>query len=349
MKKKEKLTPDFIQIPYQLIGDKTLAPIDRLVYGAVYFYSKMRGERCYATNAAIASLLASTSKTISRSLQKLEDRRYIMRGFSDPDTKVNRVEIIPLVAMGRLNTRAFNTPNRGVTGQSISTPNGVGSTPNGVSKYPKQGTPILEVEMGSTEDETALYQDILDDSTPSGGTPNGISNREGIENIIENSNKEQSFDPPGRVDLVSDSVAILEESSGSKINDAIALFLPYFPGDFVGKSSAFAKPPTRKAVEALLKRYSLDDLKILLQKYDSKKTDKFRPEAGTVYEFCTHKLAKIESFLGKSAGGLWAHRAISTPEQAKVREGQYQKVIDESREKTRKAKEDWLKDHPEEA
>lgn len=344
MKKKEKLTPDFIQIPYQLIGDSTLAPIDRLVYGAIYFYSKMRGERCFATNVSIAQLLSSTPKTVSRSLQKLEDRRYIMRGFSDPDTKVNRVEIIPLVAMGRLNTRTPSTPNRGVSGQKDSTPNGVASTPNGVSKYPKQGTPKTGVETDHFDEETALNIDENDLSTPSRGTPNGISNRDSIENIIENSDREQRFDPSGRDDSEgsSDSVTI-----GQKVNDAIALFLPIFPGDFTGKSSAFAKQPTRRAVEALLKRYSVDEIKTLIKKYDDKRADRFRPEAGTVYEFCTFKLAKIEAYLQKE-GALWAQKSISTPAQRADSDKMINEIIEKGREKTRKAKEQWLIDHPEE-
>ena len=345
MIKKEQLTPDFIQIPYQLIKDKTLAPLDRLVYGAVYFYSKMRGERCFATNAAIASLLASTSKTVSRSLQKLEDRRYIMRGFSDPDTKVNRVEIIPLVAMGKLNTRSLNTLNRVVTGQTNTTPDGVPSTPIRVSKYPKQSTPKSAVILSSKEEEMADLEDIFNVTPPSRGTPGGISNREGIENIIENKDRELQFSPSGSDDLVLDLETKSDEQIGKNINIAIALFAPYFPGDFAGKSSAFAKKPTREAVKALLKRYSLETLADLLRKYDAKKTDKFRPEAGTVYEFCTYKLAKIESFLQKD-GALWAQRSISTPEQSKVRDEQYQKIIEAGREKSRKAKEEWAKDHP---
>ena len=345
MKKKEQLTPDFNQIPYQLIGDKTLAPIDRLVYGAIYFYSKMRGERCYATNATIAKLLMSTTKTVSRALQKLEDRRYIMRGFSDPDTKVNRVEIIPLVAMGRLNTRTSSTLNRGVTGQKDSTPISVPSTPIRVSKSPKQGTHKNGATFGSKEEEMADLEEIFDDTPLSRGTPNGTGNRESIENIIENKDREQSFDPSDRDDIGLDSVTISEDTIGKDVNDAIALFLPYFPGDFVGKSSAFAKKPTRKAVEALLKRYSLDELKELLRKYDAKRTDKFRPEAGTVYEFATFKLAKIESFLQKD-GSLWAQRSISTPEQRADSDMLINKKLEAGRERMRLAKEEWTKDHP---
>jgi hypothetical protein len=134
-------------------------------------------------------------------------------------------------------------------------------------------------------------------------------------------------------------------SLGTLVNEAIALFLPILPGDFIGAKTAFAKPPTREAVSALLERYSLDELKDLINKYAAGKTDRYRPEAGTVYEFCTIKLSKIEAYVSKSAGGLWAHRSISTPEQSKVRDEQYQQVIDRGREEDRLAREKWEKEH----
>lgn len=195
-------------------------------------------------------------------------------------------------------------------------------------------TPLMTHQ--SSDSDTSLPPSSSDNDTPNKTIQN-------TDNTVDT-----AIDPPGQDDLVhvSDSKTIGEEKeSGPTINDAIALFLPYFPGDFVGKSSAFAKKPTRRAVEALLKRYSLDELKELLRKYDAKKTEKFRPEAGTVYEFCTFKLAKIESYLQKD-GALWAQRSISTPEQRADSDTLIQKKLEAGRERTRKAKEEWLKDHP---
>lgn len=138
-------------------------------------------------------------------------------------------------------------------------------------------------------------------------------------------------------------------SPDPRINDAIALFLQILPGDFIGAKTAFAKPPTREAVGVLLKRYSLDALQDMIQKYDAGKSDEYRPGVGTVYEFCTSKLAKVEAYVSKSqSGGLWAHRSISTPEQSKVRDEQYQKKMDTVLEDQKKSKEEWLKEHPEE-
>lgn len=187
---------------------------------------------------------------------------------------------------------------------------------------------------------------INDTSLPLISTINDTSNIRQDQNTDNTVDKSKDFAPSGQNDFGPGPITISEDSIGKKVNDAIALFLPYFPGDFTGKSSAFAKKPTRSAVEALLKRYSLDELKELLRKYDTKKTDKFRPEAGTVYEFCTSKLAKIESYLSKSAGNLWAQRSISTPEQRADSDMLIAKILEKGREKTRLAKEEWEREHP---
>lgn len=347
-KDKNKKVPDYIQIPYQLIADKTLAPIDRLVYGAVYFYSKMRGEKCFATNTTIAQLLLSTPKTVSRALQNLEDRRYIIRDYSDPDTKKNRTEIIPTIAMGRLSNIKYNVPPNGVSKNKFTdTPNGVTVTPNGVSGSPKWGNPINAIKKGVEEDKSEQIQGEMEPLGVLGVTPNGGESNRCIEKNIEIIN----VDPDGsgpflKEPLVELNGKDLERSPGAIVNDAIALFLPIFPGDFIGAKTAFVKIPTRQAVESLLARYSMDEIKELIRKYDEGKSNPYRPETGTVWEFCGPKLAKVEAFVAKSAGNLWAHRSISTPEEAKVRDAQYRAVAERARERSRKAKEEWDKTHP---
>ena len=346
MKKIEK-TPDFIQIPYQLIGDRTLSPIDRLVYGAVYFYSKMSGERCFASNTVIARLLLSTPKTVSRALQKLEDRRYIIRDFSDPSTKVNRTEIIPLVAMGKLYlNKSKTTPNGGVTTQNDSTPNGVPSTPNSVPKYPKRGTGKKAPKSRVLDEDIEDISHIFDTTTPNGGTPNGGEIEKGIENNIENKDKELIILSGLSDDLVPNSDTNPNgKNKDPAVNDAIALFLVAFPGDFIGKRTAFAKPPTREAVEALMGRYTLDQIRELIRKYDAGKTDPYRPQVGTVYEFCSSKLAKVEAYVAKT-GGLWAQKSISTPEQRADSDMLIKRKVDAIRERQRLNKEAWELEHP---
>ncbi|MDO8451956.1 MAG: hypothetical protein Q7S76_03745 [bacterium] len=214
-------------------------------------------------------------------------------------------------------------------------PSDVSEVTHPVRSIINETSPAPEMTHQSSDSDTSLPLSSSDNDT-SNKTRQNTDNTE-----------DKAIVPSGPDEIGSDSVTNTnsEDTIGKNVNDAIALFLPYFPGDFVGKSSAFAKKPTRRAVEALLKRYSLDELKELLRKYDSKKTDKFRPEAGTVYEFCTFKLAKIESFLQKD-GALWAQRSISTPEQRADSDSLINKKLEAGRERMRKAKEEWTKDHP---
>jgi len=137
----------------------------------------------------------------------------------------------------------------------------------------------------------------------------------------------------------------IEDVPEKEVSDGIALFLPVFPDQFTTKNP-FAVMPNRMAVKKVLMRLTLDELKDIITKYVSKKDDKFRPEAATIATFCNFKLDRIEAYVSKSAGGLWAHRSISTPEQAKVRDLQYQEVIDKVEQKTRLAKEKWAREHP---
>jgi len=328
-KRKEELKiPDYIQIPCQLIRDKSLSPIDRLTYGAIYYYSKMRGERCFATNTTISKLLLSTPKTICRSLQKLEDRRYILRSFSDPETKKNRTEIIPLIAMGRLpiNKSPKVPPNGGIEGQMDVPPNGGTVPPNGGTGTPKQryGVP-----------------------------PNGRV----IENIEENKieNKEPLQSPPSGNDLpgrFTDRLKSyqkgipLEQITETMVSEAIGLFLPVLP-DFFVTHKPFAMKPTRDMVKKILLVYTLDELKEIIEKYNMRKTDKFRPgnKAKTIYSFCL-ELDRIKTYLGQSAGGLWAQRPISTPTQRADSDELIKQRLEIMREKQRKNKEEWEKNHP---
>lgn len=96
--KKEISFPDFIQIPYQVAFDKNLQPIDQKLYGIIYWFSKMKAEKCIASNMRLGELCQTDGKsTIPNSLVRLEERGYIKRLFKDK-AKRNRSEIIPLVS-----------------------------------------------------------------------------------------------------------------------------------------------------------------------------------------------------------------------------------------------------------
>lgn len=132
----------------------------------------------------------------------------------------------------------------------------------------------------SAEDEYVDYSEEESSITP-------ISNRdysyeEHSSNITNNKNN----------------ITITDQGK-NPLNKTIALFNIIVPGDFVGKSNAYSKLPTREAVFALLNRYSHEQIKELVEAYAATEGQEYRPSVGTVYEFCTYKLAKIESFLKK--------------------------------------------------
>lgn len=91
--------PDFILIPYQLIADKNIEPIAEKLYGVIYWYAKMKLEKCFVSNVVLAEFLNTTPRTIQNSLDSLEKAGYIQRLFKDKSRR-HRSEIIPLITFG---------------------------------------------------------------------------------------------------------------------------------------------------------------------------------------------------------------------------------------------------------
>lgn len=139
--------------------------------------------------------------------------------------------------------------------------------------------------------------------------------------------------------------ASIKDVPSQEVVEGISLFLTVFPGEFMTKNP-FAALPKRNAVAGVLMRLTLPELKAIVERYQELKTDRFRPEAGTIYDFCSVKFDRIEAFVGKSAGNLWAQKSIDTPDSERVRKEQYANKIFKSREKVRLAKEEWERNHP---
>ena len=96
--------PDFLIIPHQLILDKNLQPLDRILYGAIYWLVRLKNERCSAPNKTLKEICGcKTNRAISNSLENLEKNGYILRRYFD-DKKKKRDEIIPLVVFERVGT-----------------------------------------------------------------------------------------------------------------------------------------------------------------------------------------------------------------------------------------------------
>jgi hypothetical protein len=94
MKNKELQLPDFIQIPRQIMEDQTLSQLDWSVYGLIYWYSKLKLQKCILSNSSFAKLTNTQPRSIQRSLVRLEDAGYICCEYNEKKTER---EIHPLV------------------------------------------------------------------------------------------------------------------------------------------------------------------------------------------------------------------------------------------------------------
>lgn len=90
--------PDFLVIPSAIIGDDGLQPLDGYVYGVVYWYTKLKLEKCIASNKDLATRLGASVSGIANSLSRLNKRGYIQVVM---DENNHRLEIIPLVTMAK--------------------------------------------------------------------------------------------------------------------------------------------------------------------------------------------------------------------------------------------------------
>ena len=95
--------PDFLMIPFQLIRDKKLEQVDRLLYGVIYWFEHLKDGRCFASNVTLAQLLGTTPRVVQNSLTNLEQAGYIERVYKDA-AKRNRMEIRSMIAFRKVSS-----------------------------------------------------------------------------------------------------------------------------------------------------------------------------------------------------------------------------------------------------
>ena len=93
--RKKMTRPAFIQIPTPLITDKGLMPLDSIVFGYVWWLSRLGEKGCIASNKTIAELCGASSGSIRNSLTRLDRQGHIHREFED-EIRQKRLKIIPL-------------------------------------------------------------------------------------------------------------------------------------------------------------------------------------------------------------------------------------------------------------
>ena len=86
-------------IPYQLLEDERVKPLEEKLYGFIYWFTRLKNERCTASNDVFADLLKTTPAVVQNCLTNLERRGYIKRVFKDRNRRI-RDEIIPLIDFG---------------------------------------------------------------------------------------------------------------------------------------------------------------------------------------------------------------------------------------------------------
>ena len=111
-----KKNPDFIIIPHQLILNENLQPLDRILYGVIYWLVHLKGEKCTASNSTLRELCGVKNKlSIANSLSRLEKNGYILRRFF---SEKQREEIIPLITFKGVSSnddRVSSNDDRGVS------------------------------------------------------------------------------------------------------------------------------------------------------------------------------------------------------------------------------------------
>lgn len=133
--------PDFIIIPYPLLEDKEITLIDERLYGMIYWFTKLKNEKCTASNATLAELIKSTPRSVQNSLNMLEKKGFIKRYFKEKSNHRSEISVLityeqpcvpprtavrpPPRTMGDQNKNIYNKNNKedikSVT-QSVTTP-----------------------------------------------------------------------------------------------------------------------------------------------------------------------------------------------------------------------------------
>ncbi len=80
-----------------------------MVYGYVYWLTKLKNERCFASNKTLAGLAKMTAGGVSNSLTRLERAGFIKRRYPAGGSRNGRTEIIALLKVVKVSS-ANDTP-----------------------------------------------------------------------------------------------------------------------------------------------------------------------------------------------------------------------------------------------
>ena len=84
--------PDFIQIPTQVLLNKSLQPADKVLFGYIYWMTKLKDGKCIASNTTLGKLAGIKARSVQSALERLEASDWIRRLF-EPGNARKRLEI----------------------------------------------------------------------------------------------------------------------------------------------------------------------------------------------------------------------------------------------------------------
>lgn len=90
------MRPDFLIIPGPVAFSEELQPLDKNVYGVIYWLHGLKNGECTASNAYLAKICGATARSVQKALERLERSEFIAREYKDSERKKRDV-IVPLV------------------------------------------------------------------------------------------------------------------------------------------------------------------------------------------------------------------------------------------------------------
>lgn len=93
--------PEFVPLFTDVLAHEDCTQLDAIVYGYIYWFTKLRNERCIASNETLAQLAGCKSGSIENSLTSLEDAGFIERVFIEDNRHKGRLEIIPMLSVNK--------------------------------------------------------------------------------------------------------------------------------------------------------------------------------------------------------------------------------------------------------
>lgn len=93
--------PEFILSFRDVAHNEKLGHTDSVVFGYIYWMTRLKNERCFASNETLSSLTGLPVSTVRNSLTKLEKENFIKRIYSQ-NNPTEREEICPLMGFSSI-------------------------------------------------------------------------------------------------------------------------------------------------------------------------------------------------------------------------------------------------------